>query len=669
LNVDKNPKAIQRILLETQGFMDRNNLTHRKGDYYYQLANYYATTHNYDSARTVFYKTLQLVPENNVDLICIIHTKLASLDREQGLLQQALETIGKALEYSKSSNNRSTIAVSLIESGNINCELGLYNQSLSEYQEALGYYKTQKDTLKAISVYLCIGKLFNRRENFPMAMDYYEKALAIFKKVKSDEGVAMTQLLISQVYEKMGDMQKALINSKLSENSYRLLDFTYKAAFAQNQLGLIQLKLKQFPESKKILELALETMKEHNDGFGQSESLIYLGDLFFAMENYGESLKNYKEALTISEQISSQILRLKLYEKIANCYYGMGDFKMAMNFQTQFYVFNRQFISNEFQLKVSTLEAKLNKERNDLGAGQIELLGELHKERTSKKIWIATLFSILTIIIVSFGIFYYLTKKKSIAKEKVLSNKLHRINRQQVYLQNQKKQLDDMHKTISRYFSITTQTIYEPVRTIRRIIDQKNNPEKENEKITEAANSESLIMSFNLLENLLYWSRLQMEKLDSNAQNHQIEPLIADIIKIQQPRAATKHIDCRMHVEPGISGYFDYHLIEIALRNLIENALKFSTFESDVVVRAKKDGETIQITITDNGIGFTREQLNSVFSINKNYISQGTHGEKGGGLGLILSKVFIERNFGSLSIESSIAMGTKITVVLPGSKN
>jgi signal transduction histidine kinase len=669
LNVSKNPNAIKQILNEAKDFMDENNLNHREGDYSYQYATYFATIHNYDSAKSLYYRSLQLVPENNSDLLSKISTKLAAIYREQGLLQQALENVEKAINYNKTSNNNSVFADALIELGAINCELELFDLSLSEYQQAIGYYKEQKDTIKAISGYLSIGKLFYEQENFPMALDYYDKALVLFKKFEHVEGIATTHLYKGQVFEKIGQLQEALISCQLAADNFNLANYKYKTAYVLNQMGSIETKRKHFTESNELLELACTLMKENKDWYGLAESLTNLGDLFFAMEKYSEGIKKNKEALAISEQIASQTMRLKLYEKMATCYYESGDYKMAMNSQTQFHIINRQFTANEFHLKASITEERMDKERKELVAGQAELLRALTREWQIKKIWKSVSVSLLLILFFAFGFYYFWSQKKLAGKEKILSNKLHRINRQQGYLKNLKTQLDELHRTITLYFSITTQSIHEPVRTIRKLVDTKNSSSQATELTPNEPTNESIIMAYNLLENLLYWSRLQLEKLDLDPRNHLIEPLIDAVIQLQHPRALTKNIKCRMHVESGISGYFDYQLIEISMRNLIDNAIKFSTFDSEVIVRAKKEGDTIHISISDNGIGFTRDQLNGIFLVNKNYISQGTHGEKGGGLGLLLAKVFIERNFGTLAIESSIAIGTKVLVVLPCSKN
>jgi signal transduction histidine kinase len=176
-------------------------------------------------------------------------------------------------------------------------------------------------------------------------------------------------------------------------------------------------------------------------------------------------------------------------------------------------------------------------------------------------------------------------------------------------------------------------------------------------------------MSYNLLENLLYWSRLQLDKIEYEPANHLLGELVLHVIGIQQLRATQKEIVFRIHLQEQSSGYFDAKMIEIAIRNIIENAIKFSTQEGVIEVTAKNIDNKLHIVVSDSGVGFTREQLNRIFNNKKNYIAAGTHGEMGGGIGLALTKLLVEKNFGTLLIESSIAKGTEVTLTLPGSIN
>jgi len=113
--------------------------------------------------------------------------------------------------------------------------------------------------------------------------------------------------------------------------------------------------------------------------------------------------------------------------------------------------------------------------------------------------------------------------------------------------------------------------------------------------------------------------------------------------------------------------YTDKITSEVAIRNIIENAIKFSTLNGKITIRVEENNNSVEIIIVDNGVGMTKDQISALFSVRKPYMAAGTHGEKGVGLGLSLTKEFIERNLGTLKIESSIALGTSVSIILPSS--
>jgi signal transduction histidine kinase len=355
-----------------------------------------------------------------------------------------------------------------------------------------------------------------------------------------------------------------------------------------------------------------------------------------------------------------------LYQKISENYYRLGDYKASIDYKSKSYLIEKQFIVKDHYLRIAILEAKLTAQINERDNKEKELLGSVYRERTLKKeyFYLALLFLFLAVVIAMYSYFYIRSlKQRSLRNAKVNQ---HKINRQQEYLKNIKEQFDEVNKTISRYFTITTQNVWEPVNSLEKLLIHLNEKSDEPEKnVFTDTIGESLVMSYNLLENLLYWSRHQLDKVEYEPGEYSVDELINNVCKIQAIRAYSKDVELRFGLMEGATGYFDYKQIEIAVRNLIENAIKFSTNGSVVLISIKSDENRIVICIEDSGVGFTKEQLSRIFAAKKSYTAIGTHGEKGGGIGLALTKLFIEKNFGSFFIESSIAKGTAVTVNLP----
>ena len=106
-------------------------------------------------------------------------------------------------------------------------------------------------------------------------------------------------------------------------------------------------------------------------------------------------------------------------------------------------------------------------------------------------------------------------------------------------------------------------------------------------------------------------------------------------------------------------------LIQLVLRNLVSNAIKFTPKNGSIIVSAEVDFEDVQICVKDNGIGMNEETVSGLFTMEKVKSVRGTENEQGTGLGLILCKEFVDRFHGDISVESTPGKGSTFTIKLP----
>ncbi len=171
-----------------------------------------------------------------------------------------------------------------------------------------------------------------------------------------------------------------------------------------------------------------------------------------------------------------------------------------------------------------------------------------------------------------------------------------------------------------------------------------------------------------LVENILFWARSQMGGLHLNNSHFEINSAIQAVIDGSFNFIRNKKIFIQSNASNLMYAYGDKDLFLIILRNLINNAVKFSNTGAIITINAFKNfrGE-IEIQVIDEGIGMTEEQLSKIFVVGKT--TDGTKKEKGTGLGLKLCKMFTEVNGGKISVESELGKGTKITFTIKeGSK-
>jgi signal transduction histidine kinase len=172
---------------------------------------------------------------------------------------------------------------------------------------------------------------------------------------------------------------------------------------------------------------------------------------------------------------------------------------------------------------------------------------------------------------------------------------------------------------------------------------------------------------YELLNNLLDWSRIQTDKMYFNPSLFDIEEVITKVSRLFKDIAKSKRIKIDIKCDDRCYVFADENSISTVIRNLTSNAIKFSNDDSTVKIKAENEDKFVRVTVADNGIGMLPEDIAKLFRIDINYSTLGTRQEKGTGLGLILAKEMIEKNGGKIFVESALGKGSKFSFILPRS--
>lgn len=168
-----------------------------------------------------------------------------------------------------------------------------------------------------------------------------------------------------------------------------------------------------------------------------------------------------------------------------------------------------------------------------------------------------------------------------------------------------------------------------------------------------------------LLENLLEWSRIQMNQHHFEPESIDFPILVNEIIAVMKPQIKEKDIQINYGIDKPAIIRGDYNMLNSIMRNLISNAVKFSNINGEITISLVKDSKNITISVSDNSIGISKHNQAKLFSLSENYTTKGTSGEKGIGLGLLICKDFVEKHGGRIWVESELGMGSKFIFTLP----
>ena len=220
-----------------------------------------------------------------------------------------------------------------------------------------------------------------------------------------------------------------------------------------------------------------------------------------------------------------------------------------------------------------------------------------------------------------------------------------------------------------KFFSIIAHDLKNPFYTISSVL--KLLLSEEEELSVEERNKflKGLLLTsekaHSLLENLLLWSQNQMGKMNYDPEKIGLVEMVTSSIEFLKNNAYLKNIVLQHSVAEELYVIADRNMIETVLRNLISNAIKFTKDNGYIDIEAEVNHRYVEVSVSDNGVGIAKENISKLFRIDQTYTTQGTRSEIGTGLGLILCKEFIEKNNGTIQIESRVGKGTKISFTLP----
>ncbi|MGQ9818592.1 MAG: PAS domain-containing sensor histidine kinase [Candidatus Kapaibacteriales bacterium] len=243
-----------------------------------------------------------------------------------------------------------------------------------------------------------------------------------------------------------------------------------------------------------------------------------------------------------------------------------------------------------------------------------------------------------------------------------------RIQYQQKLLEQQKL-LQELNTAKDKFFNIIAHDLRAPISGLisftQTLIQNAEllSPEESKELLQSLLDCS--IQSMNLLENLLQWSRSQIGTMPYNPEPIDLYEIVEAAKVINEPYARQKLVEIVNELHPESYAILDRNMISTVIRNLVSNSIKFTESNGKIVVSLNDLNNEWEILVSDTGVGMTEEQVSSLFKLGETKTTPGTRNEKGSGIGLLLVKEFVEKNQGTISVESKKGQGTTFRIRLP----
>jgi len=241
------------------------------------------------------------------------------------------------------------------------------------------------------------------------------------------------------------------------------------------------------------------------------------------------------------------------------------------------------------------------------------------------------------------------------------------LHQQKTEIVAQNTQLDKLNVVKDKIFSIIAHDLRSPFNSLIAILNFLESGNFGQDKLNRYLPQLKTIVNTTLrtLDNLLHWARLQMEGVEMTPEVFDLSKILIDKLILFSKAASEKEITLVNEFEPEIYVHADINHVRLILRNLINNAVKFTEPNGKIFISSKIRNNLVEISVRDTGIGITQENQKRLFKPDEHFTTYGTSREKGTGLGLILCKEFVEKNGGKIWVISKTGSGTTFTFSLP----
>jgi len=277
--------------------------------------------------------------------------------------------------------------------------------------------------------------------------------------------------------------------------------------------------------------------------------------------------------------------------------------------------------------------------------------------------WYTTWFILLEITLIIMLILFVYRYLLKIKMNKLLKGRNEQMAKTNYRLQQSEQHLKEMNITKDKFFSIISHDLKNPFSSLMSISNMLDTTydmaDDEDKRAGVKRINSSVKQIYNLLENLLTWSRSQRGKIEFKFDRFDLSALIQENINLYTNAASKKSISLVNKANEEVMAFGDRNTVNTIIRNLTGNAVKFTPSNGTIQYQVKEDLDKLIVSIKDTGIGINTEDQECLFCIDKKIKRDGTDGEKGTGLGLIICKEFAEKNGGEIGVVSQPGEGSE----------
>jgi two-component system sensor histidine kinase/response regulator len=552
-----------------------------------------------------------------------------------------------------------------------------FPDALKTAQESLELFEELGDQRGIADCYNVLGNTNAMDNDLERALEYYEKSLVGFNTIGDLDAVSRGLSNVGRVNYMLGRYDTALYYmEKIKE--FVVGSNSIRESIMYNTTGDIYQQLNRPKEALEYYNTGLEIAEILNGARIITYSTRGLAEVYQTLGDIEASNKYAFRTLTISEDIGYLENVRNASKILSDNYRSLGDFENAYNYYGKYSVTKDTMFNIDKSRDIQKLEEnfKINQQQKEIVLLTAEK--ELQKQKSDlQRIIMIALIVITTLVIALVIVLLRRNKHKRISnmllteQKRILEEKNQDISEKRKEIEKQAALLAEANKLKDKLFSVISHDLKSPFGSLLMIIDQLDRKTFSEQELSVLKNSlkgnvNSLI---ELLNNLLIWSKNQIDGVSTEKETFDLTALIFKNIKVFKKMAEIKNIQLIGDVKGVNNVHADVNQIDCVIRNLINNAIKFTYSKGTINIKIAQMPNETKVTVEDTGTGMSKEIQSSIFTADSKMRSKGTDNEGGSGLGLFLCKEFVENNGGSIGVESVLQKGSQFYFTIPTDTN
>lgn len=563
--------------------------------------------------------------------------------------------------YARKNNLPVIEARTLCLEGQINVLRGDVESAIKSLNEAIDVFtRFHEEDLKARAINLkaiAVGKVHDSEEE----INLLKQAEDIYRRTGNIDGIATVMINLACVYASIKKYDKCL---EIIEASRKYVEDGSDAAFyLYLNSAIAHIAKGNYSLAQTCLDSCLHLSLKHRIVDGRVTALTVQAELYYATGKISTAIDFYKQSVAMALANKLPIEEAAALTGLLKCYRQKKDFENAFHTQHRLGVISDSLFNQEKIRRIGAIEAKLEvtKREKIIADQNLALKSKILEQEEARNKMLLLVFSasILFVTVVLTFILYFKTRKKN----ELIRNQKEQIEAKSKLVEQKNSKLEELNEVNQKIFAVLSHDFKEPLVSLRLLIAMARRNIDHNFSRYATDIESQLVQSEMVLHNLLGWARHQLKpNSDDSFYQTPVAHVINEIIGQLKSQADKKNIRISNNLCDEVLCKTDTEVFRIIYRNLIGNAIKFSypnsTVECDIVE------STRELYVRDYGVGIDTGRGSQLFT-ERIKPAFGTALERGYGLGLYMTKELIEKNGGSIRVESLKEKGTCFYFKLP----